>query len=392
MSPIPRSFLLTTHIRRLAIIQPYVPRYRLEFFQRLFDSLHHSQIDMTVLSSPPTGEMAARGDSAGLTPWIHTYDLRNLALGRRQLSLSSAFSDWKRADAVIAPAQGSHFGTWRALWRRDGRRVGLWGHIDNYVSPAHPVDVRLEQWQLRHADHVFAYTPTGSAFAIRQGAESSRVTTVMNTFDTTELTQHLASIAQKEHQAWLSTHAIAPGPAVAYLGALDSTKRIDFLRDALDELWRRRPDVQVLVAGRGSQERLLDRAAGRGQVKLLGTADSRAKAHMSLRSAALISAGRIGLVAVDALAMRLPLIAAPFDFSAPESEYLVEGRDVFTTGPSVADFTDTVIATADQGVTAFGDRMPSPFPSIDEMVSNFAKGVVKMFEAPPNTRRYRSGR
>ncbi len=336
--------------------------------------------------------MAARGDSSGLTPWIRTYNLRNLAIGRRHLSLSSAFSHWRSADGVIAPVQGSHLGTWRALWRRGGRRVGLWGHIDNYVSPPNPVDVRLEQWQLRHADHVFSYTPTGSAFAIRQGAESSRVTTVMNTFDTTELTRHLASIGQEEHQAWLSTHSIAPGPVVAYLGALDSTKRIDFLRDALDELWRRRPDVQVLVAGRGSQEHFLDRAAARSQVKLLGNADSRMKAHMSLRSAALISAGRIGLVAVDALAMRLPLIAAPFDFSAPETEYLVEGRDMFTTGPSVTDFTDTVIATADRGVAAFEDRTPSPFPTIDEMVSNFAEGVVEMFEAPPNTRRYRSGR
>lgn len=378
--------------RRLAIIQPYVPNYRFRFFENLFDSLSGRGVDLKIISASPKGDLAARGDSADPASWIEHYDSRTLPLGRRKVNLSSASHYWRDADAVIAPAQGSHLGTWHALSQRGGRRVGLWGHIDNYVSPPHPVDVRLERWQLRHADHVFAYTPTGSAFAIRQGAESSRVTTVMNTFDTTELSRQLASIDQEEHQAWLSAHSIVPGPAVAYLGALDSTKRIDFLRDAFDELWRRRPDVQVLVAGRGSQEHFLDRAAGRGQVKLLGNADSRVKAHMSLRSAALISAGRIGLVAVDALAMRLPLIAAPFDFSAPEAEYLVEGRDVFTTGPSVTDFTDTVISTADRGVTAFGDRMPSPFPTIDEMVSNFAEGVVKMFEAPPNTRRYRSGR
>ncbi len=381
-----------TSRRRLAVIQPYVPAYRFQFFANLSDSLSEHDVDLTIISASPKGDLAARSDSAHPAPWIEHYVERALPIGQRELNLSSASRYWRDADAVIAPAQGSHLGTWRALWRRGARRVGLWGHIDNYVSPAHPVDLRLERWQLRHADHIFAYTSTGSAFAIRQGAESSRVTTVMNTFDTTELTRHLTSIGQEEHQAWLSAHSIAPGPVVAYLGALDSTKRIDFLRDALDELWRRRPDVQVLVAGRGSQEHFLDRAAARSQVKLLGNADSRMKAHMSLRSAALISAGRIGLVAVDALAMRLPLIAAPFDFSAPETEYLVEGRDMFTTGPSVTDFTDTVIATADRGVAAFEDRTPSPFPTIDEMVSNFAGGVVKMFEAPPNTRRYRSGR
>jgi hypothetical protein len=51
-------------------------------------------------------------------------------------------------------------------------------------------------------------------------------------------------------------------------------------------------------------------------------------AALSHVSSAIWMPGRVGLVAVDALALGLPVLTTHFPFHAPELEYLVEGRSV----------------------------------------------------------------
>src|SRR3712207_1774070 len=55
---------------RLLIVQPYVPEYRLPFFQGLLERLDNVGIKCSVSSFGAHGEAAARGDQTAAHPWI----------------------------------------------------------------------------------------------------------------------------------------------------------------------------------------------------------------------------------------------------------------------------------------------------------------------------------
>jgi glycosyltransferase involved in cell wall biosynthesis len=93
-------------------------------------------------------------------------------------------------------------------------------------------------------------------------------------------------------------------------------------------MWTIDPLARLVVGGRGSDESLLHAAAQRGQVTMLGYAGPAEKALIASVASALVMSGRIGLVAVEALAMRLPFVTTTWRYHAPEVEYLTEGITV----------------------------------------------------------------
>ena len=75
-----------------------------------------------------------------------------------------------------------------------------------------------------------------------------------------------------------------------------------------------------------------------GRVSLLGQTDAAGLALAGRAATALLNPGRIGLVAVDALALQLPVLSTRYEFHAPEAEYLEEGKTVFYSENTVQDF------------------------------------------------------
>ena len=159
---------------------------------------------------------------------------------------------------------------------------------------------------------------------------------------------------------------------------MDSSKRIDFLAETLEHLWEADRDIKLVVAGEGDHKRLLEPARGRGQVITLGYSGPRDKAMIMRVAQALINPGRIGLVAVDALAVGIPILTTDWNFHAPEYDYLEPGRDVFESPSVVADFSSLPLGmvSADMLLPRHVGR---PYPSLDGMIENFSRGVQKMF-------------
>lgn len=154
--------------KSLIIVQPYLPTYRLVFFSRLIDVLKQSNIRCQVAAAAPSEHQTDRGDAA-TADWLIPVHHRRLRVGGRTLTLGGAAKSWARADGVIVGHLGSSVDTYRAILdsKRPRRRlrVGLWGHLESYVGDSHPLDAAAERWQLRQADHVFAYSASGAAFA-----------------------------------------------------------------------------------------------------------------------------------------------------------------------------------------------------------------------------------
>ncbi|UYK39490.1 glycosyltransferase [Microbacterium terricola] len=347
------------------------------FFDGLVERLRGDEIELRVFAGGPPSSQAARKDASSTNPWERRIDSRELSLFGRVISAPRVPADFFDSNGVIVGLVGSQLHPYMAMLRRrlGGARLGVWGHVASYVAPPNALDMHLERMMLRTADQVFAYTPSGAEFAREQGAEAGRVTTVMNSVDTSGL---LVEIQRLSEGGALALGGVVPGRRyLAYIGGLDQSKRIDFLAQSLDRLWTRDRSVVLLVAGRGDQESLLRRAIERGQVIMVGYADDRLLAQLAAAASAIVMPGRIGLVAVHALAMGLPILTVDWPYHAPEFEYL-------TPGESVHVLANDVDAFAQAMSWDWGRSDPKAarwaFPTLDEMVRNFATGVCRMLD------------
>lgn len=361
----------------LVIVQPYLPAYRVEFFSRLIAVLDTDGIDCVVAASMPSGSQANRGDDADAA-WVVRVKVRAVVIAGRRLSLGGSRVVWAKADGVIIGLLGSSLDTYIAVFDSimKKRRVGLWGHVKTYVSELNALDAALEAWQMRHVDQVFAYTEGGTRYALDRGIPASRVTTVMNAVDTESLAQAVGRVGVDEREVFGKRFKLEEGKVLAFIGGFDTSKRIDFLAAALDELWLLRPDVRVLVAGNGMQRDLFLVSEQRGQVVLLGYVNDAEKALIGTWASALLMPGRIGLVAVDALILGMPIVTTDWKFHAPEAEYLVQGISRFDAPDSPGPFAHFVVEFLMRPKKHVQSVI---YPTLDEMVENYRQGVLRLF-------------
>jgi glycosyltransferase involved in cell wall biosynthesis len=353
---------------RLVIVQPYIPKYRRPFFSQLVTTLEKSGIDCTIAAGTPQGAQAARND-ASYPDWARSVKLRYMHLGDRRLSLGAGSRTWHRADAVILGLMGAP-------------KVGLWGHVKSYVAEPNVLDAALERWQMRRADHIFAYTESGRKYATDiVGVPKSRVTAVMNSIDTSSLLTAVRSLTEDEIERFAAMHSLGDHPVFAYIGGFDASKRIDFLAEVFDVLWEEDKSARVFVGGDGQQLGLLAPAIARGQVIYLGYVGDMEKALLGQVCNAFLVPGRIGLIAVEALLLRQKVITTAWKFHAPENEYLVEGVSRVTAPDSPREFAAIALETASSSNTRSPGDASWPFPTIEEMVDNFRSGIVRMLNS-----------
>lgn len=374
---------MTNSQQSVLIVQPYVPKYREKFFASLIQLLNEEGIDCRVAAASPRHEQAERGDSAE-AEWIVPYTPRQLHVAGRTIGVGGARALWDHADAVIVGHLGSSLDTYLAIYdaARNRIKVGLWGHIKSYVNDGNPVDLALERWQLRRSNHVFAYTPGGRDYALTAGVPPSRVTTVMNATDTSLLVAARTSVSASQIQAFITAHNLVRGRTLGYVGGLDTGKRIEFLAAALDRIWQSDPDVKLLVGGLGSDAHHLNAARSRGQAVMLGFASVEDQALIGSVASALVMPGRIGLIAVDALALGIPILTTNWPYHAPENEYLRESVSRFTSADDVSSYASLIheFLTPKQLPRGHQASVQWEFPTLENMVENFASGTRKLLE------------
>ncbi len=280
---------------KVIIVQPYVPSYRVPFFSKLVSKLADSGISCEIHAQHPSGSQALRGDAALLNEWQVEKPTRSISIGGISVQKSLTWRDIKSSDAVVVGLLGSSPDTYFSLASRlvHNHKVGLWGHIDSYVAPFNRFDQLLERWQIKAGDHVFAYTSGGRRYALSAGVPESRITTVMNTVDTSSLMSELRTLSEGEIMNFQSRHGLIKEKTFCFIGGLDQSKRIEFLQRALDRLWIMDPEIKLIVGGTGDQEHLLQPSITRGQTISLGIVKSREKALMGSSSRAVVMPGRI---------------------------------------------------------------------------------------------------
>lgn len=355
---------------RLGVIQPYVPRYRVPFFDSVAQQLKGHGIELTVLAPDPLDPTQRARRDASTGSWhLRTQGRRWRSLIGPDFYRYSTRADTEGFDAVVAPAAATAIDSLREVLS-GSRPVGLWGHIANYTNEPNRIDVAIEGWMYRRASQVLAYTESGARKAIGMGVDPSRVTTLNNTLDGSALEAARVSITAQESEEFRRKYGLQGKTCFSVIGGLDASKRIDSLVDLLRRL-ESFPHLHFIVAGEGEEKHQLEPAVARGQVTLLGYADDHTKAHMANVSEAILNIGRIGLIAVDALVLQTPIITdLHYVAHAPEWDYLHEGADVFSLS------LDGIVET----LPSFrkNSAAMSKAPTIEHFSSQFCAGVIRM--------------
>lgn len=369
--------------KRLAIVQYYVPRYRHVFYDQLVAKLADAAIECKVIVSRPSENYSMRGDAVEAADWLETvpppHELWSWRSGPKFFGYGTD-RFWRGYDGIVMDLRGTSIDLNLEVLkkRRTGRKIGVWAHLSRFVKPPSALDLAVERWQMRNSDHIFAYTQQGADSAVEIGIPVEKVTAVMNSVDVNAFVRIHNNLNPTDVESFMQSHSLVPGKTFGFIGGVDYWKRTQFIAETLDFIWKIDRDVKLIVAGQGDEVDLLGPAVQRGQVVMLGYCGPADKAMVCRASQALICPGRIGLVAIDSLAVGIPILTTDWGYHAPEYDYLTPDEDVFVSANSANDFGQLTLSFVDIS-GAFRPRAARNYPKIQDMVGNFASGVLRMF-------------
>ncbi len=362
-----------TRRRRVAIVHPWMPRYRVPFFRELVKRAAAVDIDIRVFYGQAPPEWSDRSDS--VDPIFATMlATRFLHLGKRIL----VFRDIRRVesdgpwDLVVLEQAVRNLETYGFLLTNRKVATAFWGHGRTYTKRVSKAQEWVKQWLTQRGSWFFAYTEGGARAVVDAGFPADRVTVVWNALETEEV---VGGRGNSNDQ-----------PVMLALGALDETKRLDVLFRVADGVRESVPTVRLVFAGDGAQRHQVEEfARTRGWVDVRGRLDGEAKAFALNEATVILNPGRVGLVAVDSLASEVPIVTARWPYHAPEFEYLSNGINSLVVEddiPALVEAVVTVLTRDDvRARLQEGCRETRTALTVEAMARNFVVGLVSALES-----------
>lgn len=365
---------------RVAIIQPWIPQYRVAFFEELIKRGHAAGIEIRIFHGSPSPSMAARADSVK-TPWATElptkfWTVRGRTLNWKSLRLIRISGPY---DLVIAEQALKNLETYLIKLFRCTRQTAFWGHGKTYTESPSIWTEWLKALLTRRGDWFFAYTPGGAKAVTRIGFPADRITILNNSIDTAGLRRDIASVDDPMIAAFKTENRLTDKTAL-YLGALDEGKRIPWLIEAAKTAHDSCPDFRLLIAGDGRDRPMVEAAAAENDwIVYGGPMFGLAKAVALASSEIILMPGRVGLTAVDSFAAETPVVTTNWQLHAPEFEYLSNGENAVITADDATEYGEAIVCLLNDkallDILRNGCRLASRRYSVENMAENFIDGL-----------------
>lgn len=233
------------------------------------------------------------------------------------------------SSVIVAPAVSS-LSTWSILIARRllGRRTYLWGQCG---KPRDRSRKRLAQELMnRFASGLLVYGNLEESGAIEYGTPRRKVTRVRNAVPLRPLS--LSKDALQEQLLQITAKAIDFGELkIVYSGRINEDKNVEVLLQAGELLKDAFPKLSILLIGDGSDSARLRNAYQDPRYKFLGAIYDKDKLQNELLQASLIvSPSTMGLLALDALSVGIPVMVPDNPFNGSEVEALTPGVNSFS--------------------------------------------------------------
>lgn len=378
---------------RVAIAQETLRHYRVPFFEALRVQLADEGIDLELYVGQPSLIELAKQDTADIA-WARRSTNRRLVLGSRSLVWQSCLRDLRGADLVIVEQASRMLLNYVLLaWRRvGGPRVAFWGHGRNLASAeASRIAETIKRMVSTDVDWWFAYNDLSARIVEQMGFPKSRITSVMNAKDTSELIAWRQGFTQEEIDDAAAAAGLQGRNVGVFVGSLYPAKRLDLLVAASKQVHDAVGDFELLVIGAGSEADYVRFEAGEHPwIRYVGPKRGIDLARLVAASKLMLIPSFVGLVVIDSFALGTPVVTYSGLDHPPEVDYVVHGENGWLV-PSessmdlVSPYADAVARLiSDDDLRcrlADGCRRSAETYTLENMVTRFTDGIRRALGA-----------
>ncbi len=306
------------------------------------------------------------------------------------------------SDLVIADEGGRLLLNYWLLAQQYRRRVrvAFWGHGGSLNAlRASRLSEAVKRRVFRLPHWWFAYTEGAKRRIVALGYPPDRITVTQNASSTELLRERIAALGSSEQDAVREEFALDGGPVGLFLGSLYDDKRLDYLLEAGDHVYKKQPRFRLVIAGDGPNRRDLAVAVStRPYARLVGPVEDDRKALLLATADVLLLPGAVGLALVDGFAAGLPTLTTSVPTHGPEIEYLQHGVNglILPSDSSPREYGESILevltdhalrSNLERGAAASGLVYTGA-----SMVRRFADGIELALSADPIRRATRLGR
>jgi glycosyltransferase involved in cell wall biosynthesis len=375
--------------KRVAIVYRYIPQYRLDFYNRLYNLCKGTNITLDVIYGNPSPIDNKKRDSVDFLPgkFIENHWL---SVGRIELAWQPVLSEIRSADLIVVEQANKLLINYLLILRQ---KLGLekfafWGHGKNYqATKHHRLSERLKRQLITLPHWWFAYTPGVARLIESSGFPAERITILYNSIDTKSLRETRDSISAAEIAAARLEIGLNSDNVCIYVGGMYPEKRLRFLLDSCVEIRQRVPNFQMIFIGAGLDDQLVQTFCSANPWAIyLGSKFGADKVKYILMSKLLLMPGLVGLAIIDAFTLEVPIVTTDINFHSPEIEYLVNGHNGMIVSPTDDPRHYAVVVAGlltdskSRGTLREGCRESASLYSIENMAGRFFDGLVKALE------------
>lgn len=316
---------------RVLLTQPYVPEYRLPLFNRLRAYLEADGHELVIVAGGPGREQGRRADRA-TTPSVRPMRERKVSFANgRELRFRRLPAGIKASSFDVLITELDPSNTFALAFHLSHPKIPviLWGHGASFVSSeTRRSRVARRLFVKAVASRVMTYSERGERMLLDSlGKSGISVTAIGNSTDTLTLRKALSSLTANE-EAW-ARNMVGSGNRALFIGGLDASKRIHPLLESVRVVRETDPSFKLVVVGSGVLQPVIEAAHEAGEIVWIEAARGRHLAALASLCDSIWMPGRVGLVAVDALALGLPLVTVEHEHHAPEVDFLGPGEIYF---------------------------------------------------------------
>ncbi len=371
--------------RVVRILHPWMPSYRVQFFRELIEIGNAADVRYEIFAGSVPYDSRNRSDGI-ISSDIHT-DIHQRAfyfLGREGI-IYSLPSQWYKADLIIYEHALRNLNCMFDLFLGRSHNIALWGHGKTFTKEKSKWEILLQKGLVRRAVHFFAYTNLGAKEVSNIRNDEKFCTSVQNSTDTEILRSEISTTTRAEVNAFIESDKLCGFQICAFVGALDESKRLEFLLNAAQKIYQSNSNFKLLVFGDGPLRTYVEaEARTRSYLIYKGRAGLKELALISKTAQAILNPGRVGLLAVDALTMGVPIVTTNFRYHAPEFEYLTSGRNCVISENSLESYVAAALRLLADGDLrenlASNCIEDSGSFSIQIMAKRFHSGVLQALE------------
>lgn len=374
------------------ILHPWLPEYRLPFFKELISLGKNDDIDYQIFAGETPPDSSGRKDALLSTSQFTVLKTKKVLIGGRSLLLHKVDSTWNKVDLIITEYAIRNLVTYKWLFSKRKNPVAIWGHGRTYTKQNTKIEEWLKNSLTKRSYWFFGYTALGVESVIATGFPRERTTTVMNSTDTSKLIRYSQSVTDAEIQKFKNDLQINSVNVAVFIGALDASKRLDFLVQSATQIEKEVQDFQLLIYGDGPEHaNLVNATRNLPFIKICGRANLKTQSLISKIAKVILMPGRVGLIAVDSFALGLPIITTDWPWHAPEFEYLIDGFNSIISKDDIENYSESVVALlndVDKLARLKNQCLEdAKIYTIESMANNFHRGVLDALNSASNIKR-----